>query len=134
MYFCFRTFFFCHIAYQFRFFVIFSWWSYFSPKLFRFSCIRLLVWFRVMFPYLLVEFSFVVLECPILSVVLPFVDIFLIFLLRQYFLVYFLKLYYYFSLCCLFLSLHVPASFLCLIILAFFRRFFLSAFESNFLS
>ena len=57
-----------------------SWWTYFTPKLFIFSCIQFLVCFRAISPNLLEEFSFVVLECPLLSFVL-FVYIFLIFLL-----------------------------------------------------
>ena len=47
---------------------MFSWLPYFTPELFSFSCIRLLVCFRVIFPNLLVEFSFIVLECSVLSV------------------------------------------------------------------
>ena len=57
------------------FFVMFSWLLYFTPKLFGFSCIRLSVCFRVISPNLLVEFPFVVLECPALYF-LPFLNIF----------------------------------------------------------
>ena len=51
-----------------RLFVIFSWLPYFSPKSFGFSCIRLLVCFRVYSPNLLKDFFFAVLESPDLSV------------------------------------------------------------------
>ena len=44
------------------------WLPYFSPKSFGFFCVRLLVCFRVISSHLLVEFSFVVLECTVLSV------------------------------------------------------------------
>ena len=44
------------------------WLPYFSPKSLDFFCIRLLVCFRVISSYLLIEFSFVVLECSVLSV------------------------------------------------------------------
>ena len=48
MYFCFWSFFksfslFCHVVYPFSFFVMFSWLPYFTPKLFSFSCIQLLL-------------------------------------------------------------------------------------------
>ena len=39
-------------AYLFGFFVMLSWFRYFSSKLFCFSCIRLLIWFRVISPNL----------------------------------------------------------------------------------
>ena len=42
------------------------WLPYFSPKSFGFFCICLLVYFRVISSQLLIEFSLVVLECPIL--------------------------------------------------------------------
>ena len=68
MYFCFQSFFesfllFRHVAYPFGFFVMFPWLPYFTQKLFSFSCIWLLAFFRVISPNLSVEFSFVVLEC-----------------------------------------------------------------------
>ena len=59
---------------------MFSCLPYFSAKLFGFSFIRLLVFFRVISSNLLVEFSFIVSECPV-CIDLPFVDISLIFLL-----------------------------------------------------
>ena len=71
---------------------MFSWLPYFSSKLFGFSCIRLLVCFRIISSDL-IEFHFVVLECPVLSILfytLPVLS------------VCFLKLNCYFSLCCLF--------------------------------
>ena len=63
------------------------------------------------------------------SLVLPFVDIFLIFLLSPvlYGSIVILS-YVVFS----FLFLHIPASFLCFIILASFRRFFLFALPLEF--
>ena len=40
---------------------------YFTPKLFSFTCIWSLVCFCTISPYVFVEFSFVVLACPVLS-------------------------------------------------------------------
>ena len=58
------------------------WLPYLSPKSFGFFGIRLLVCFHVTHSQLLMEFSFVVLECSVLSILfLPFVDISLISLL-----------------------------------------------------
>ena len=106
-----------------------SWLPYFCPKSFDFFCIRLLAYFHVISSLLLVELSFVVLEYPVFSVLFyPLSITLLSSFFHQYFLVYFPKLYFSFS--CVtfsFLSLHVPTSFLCFIILAYFRRFFLSA-------
>ena len=70
MYFCLRVFFqslqlFSHFLNLFGFSVMISTFTYFVPKLFCFPCIRLLVYLRVFSPYLLVEFSIVVLECPV---------------------------------------------------------------------
>ena len=116
------------------FFVILSWLPYFSPKSFGFSCIRLLVCFHVISPHLLVEFSFVVLECPVLSV-------FFTLSLYLFNLLSFSCTFWIISSSCIvmflcvaipFLSFHVPASFLCFIILACFRRFFNLHFQSNF--
>ena len=59
---------------------MFSWLPYFTPKSFSFSNIFLLVCFREISLNLLVEFSFV-LEGFVLSIILTFVDIFLVFLL-----------------------------------------------------
>ena len=50
------------------FFCYVFWLPYFVQNCFGFSCIQLLVWFCVISSHLLVEFSFVVLECPVLSV------------------------------------------------------------------
>ena len=47
---------------------MFLWFPYFNPKSLGFFCIRLLVCFRVTPSQLLIEFLFIVLECPILSV------------------------------------------------------------------
>ena len=70
---------------------------------------------------------FVVLACPILSVLFYPLSISLLSsFFRLYFLVYFLKLYCYFFLCCFsFLYQRIPASFFCFIILTRFRRFFI---------
>ena len=54
---------FIHLAFSLGFLV-----AIFSPKSFGFSCIRSLVCFRVISSQLLVECCFVVLKCPILSV------------------------------------------------------------------
>ena len=54
-------------AYPFGFFVMFSWLPYFTPEFFSFSCTRLFVCFHVISPNFLVEFSFIVLECSVLS-------------------------------------------------------------------
>ena len=124
---------FTYIAYLFGLFVMFSWLSNFTLKLFSLICIRFLVCFYVISPYLLVEFPFVVLECPVLSVLFyPFSISFQSSLFRHFFLFYFLKLYCFFFLCCLFLlSLRVPAFFLCFLIFACFCRF-LSSFPVRF--
>ena len=73
---------------------MFSWLLYFSPKLFGYFCILLLVYFRVLSPDLLVEFSLFILEYPLLSVLFYPFSISSFF--GQYFLVYFLKFYCYF--------------------------------------
>ena len=67
---------------------------YFTPKLFCFLCFWLLVYPRAFSTYLLVEFSFVILKCPVLFVLfgpvsLTFVSPFC----RQYFFIYLFKLY-----------------------------------------
>ena len=62
-------------------FIMFSWLPYFTQKLFSFSCIWLLVCFHVISPNLLVEFSCCFGMFCFVCIVLPFVDIFLIFLL-----------------------------------------------------
>ena len=49
---------FFQIAYPFGFFVMIPLFLYFSPKLFRISCIRLLDCFRTFFPYLLIFYYF----------------------------------------------------------------------------
>ena len=116
---------FCYVAYQFSFLVVFSWLPYFTPKLFSFLCTLFLVCLRAISPYLFVEFSFVVLECPVFSV-------FFFYLFSIYFwspplheltglfprsaLLFVLILLFFF------LSQHVPPFFFCFIILCF-RRF-----------
>ena len=71
--------------------------------LYGFYCIRLLVYFCIMSPNKWVEFFFVVLECPVLSIVLPFVDISLIFLLSLVLFDLFLQVY-----CLIYLLLLFP--------------------------
>ena len=69
----------------------------FSPKSFGLFYIRLLVCFGVTPSQILIEFSFVVLECPVLSVLFyPLSISFNHPFFGQYFPVYFLKLYCYF--------------------------------------
>ena len=86
-------------------FLLYFWLPYFCPKLLGFSWIRLLVCFSVISSQLLIEFSFIVLECLVLSVLFYPLSISLSSsFFRQYFLVYFLKLYCKFFLCCLFFS------------------------------
>ena len=106
---------------------MFSWLPYFSPKLLGFSCIRLLVCFRVISPNLLIEFPFVVLECSVFQYCFN--------LCRYLFnLPSFASIFWFISSCCFvifscvafsFMSLHDLTFFLCLIILAYFRRFFI---------
>ena len=107
---------------------MFFWLPYLSPKSFGFSCIRLLVCFRVISPHqLLVEFSFVALECPcFVCIVLLFVDISLICLLSPILFGLFpqIVLLFFSRVAFSFLFLHIQASFFCFIILACFRRFF----------
>ena len=113
---------------------MFSWLPYFSLKLFGFSCIRLLIFFSVISSHLLVEFSFVVLECPVLFVLSYPLSISLkSSFFRHYFHVYFLKLYCYFFLCCLILFFSICSSVFPLFY--HFGRFsdiFYLSFQSNF--
>ena len=51
--------------------------------MFCFLFVSLLVCVRAFFPYLLVELSFVVLECPVWSVLFDPIDIFLVFYLSS---------------------------------------------------
>ena len=108
---------------------------YFSPKSFDFLCIRLLVCFRVISSQLLVEFSFVALEFPVLSVFFYPLSISLIFLSSTVFSGLFLLvvLFVCFFLCFLFLFVPTYSSvFPFFIILTCFRWFFLSAFPVKF--
>ena len=109
------------------------WLPYFSPKSFDFFSIRLLVCFCVMPSQLLIEFSFVVSECPVLSVLFS--------LCRYLFnLPSFAKTFWFISSSCIaisrvafsFLFPRIPASFFCFIILSCFRWFFYLRFQSNF--
>ena len=78
-------------------FVMISSFSYFAPKLFYFLVIRLLISPCALFPNLLVEFSFVVLECPVMSVSCH--DILLVFLLSPNLPIYFLEMHCLFYFC-----------------------------------
>ena len=104
------------------------WLPYFSPKSFGFFCIRLMVCVRVISTQLLIECSFVVLECPVLSVFfLPFVDISLIFHLSS-------VLLWFISSSCIVIFSRVAFSFLFLYIrygfpLFYHFRLFSSAFS-----
>ena len=116
------------MAWRFPIWYLFS--VVFSPKSFGFFCIRLLVCFRVFF-HLLVEFSLVFFfffffwnVLFFVCIVLPFLDIFLIFRLSPVLSGSFPKVVLLFFLYYL-LSLHVPVSFLSFIILACFCRFFI---------
>ena len=101
------------------------WLPYFSPESLGFFCIRLLECFIVIFQ-LLIEFSFIVLECPILSVLFYPLSISLqSSFFCQYFLVYFLKLNCKFFLCCLFFPVLIYSSdFLLFFSFSCFRMFF----------
>ena len=112
VYFCLRAFFqslqlFPHDVYPFSLSIIISTFPYFAPKWFCFPRIRLRVYLRAFSPYLQVEFSFVVLECPALSVLFDLIPIsFQSSFFRQYLLIYLFKLYRLFSSCCF--ALFVP--------------------------
>ena len=123
---------FCHITDPFGFFTS-SLLSNFYPKSFGFSCIRFLLCFRVISH--LLEFSFVVLEFPRLSVLFYSVSIsFSSFFFRQYFLIYFFKLYCYFPLRCLFLFISSCSSVFSLFYhFSLFSYIFYLRFQSNFL-
>ena len=65
--------FFFHLIYPFGLPFVFFLFSYFTPKLFCFLCIWFLVCSRA---FLLVVFSFVILECPVLFELLDPVSVF----------------------------------------------------------
>ena len=136
---CISTFELCSIPSNFflyclsiQFFLYVFWLICFSPKSFGFSCIRLLACFYVISSQLLVEFSFVVLECHACMYC---------FTLCRYFfnLSSFTRTFWFLSLSCIviitcdafsFFSLRVPATFLCFFHFSLFRSFFLH-FQSN---
>ena len=98
------------IVYPFCLFVMFFSLPYFSPKPFGFFGIRLLVCFRVTPTQLLIEFSFVVLESPVLSVLFyPFRHLFNLPSFASTFWFISSSCTVFFSSCCLFSS--VPAYF-----------------------
>ncbi len=74
---------------------VLSLFPHFTPKLFCFLCIRLLVCTRSFPTNLLVEFSFVILECPDLFLLLDLVSVsFKSLFFRQYLLIYSFKLHH----------------------------------------
>ena len=85
-------------------FLLCLWMPYFSPKSFGFSCIRLLVCFRVNFSQLLIEFSFFVLECAVLFVLFYSLSICLFIPFSPVLTILFPQVVLqFFFLCCLFL-------------------------------
>ena len=105
-------------------FLLFSWLPYFTPKLFSFSCIWLLVCFCVISPNLEVEFSFVVLECSTLYCFTLCLYLFNVPSFASTF--WFISsncIVIFFCLAFFFLSQLVSAFFLCFIIFAYFRSF-----------
>ena len=88
--------------------------------------------FRVIPSHLLVEFPFIILECPVLSGLLyPFISLIFHILPIHSGLFPQVVLLFFSCVAFSFLALHVPAAFLCFISLACFRRF-LSAFSVEF--
>ena len=75
-----------YFIYPFSLSVMFPLFLYFTPKLFCFFCNRLLVCLRAFSSELLIKFSFIYLECPILIVKSRF--------FHQYLLIYFFKLHH----------------------------------------
>ena len=114
---------------------MFFWLSYFRPKSFGFICIQLLVCFRVI-SQLLVEFFFVVLECPVFFFLYCFTLCRYLFNLPSFASTFWLisssSIVIFSCVAFSFLFLHIPSSYLCFIILACFRRFFYLRFQSNF--
>ena len=95
-----------HIINPFSLYVMLFRLPYFRPKSFGFTGVWLLVWFCVMTSQLLIKFSFVVLECPVLFVLFyPLWISLQSSFFRKNLLVYLLKLYCYFFSCLLFHSL-----------------------------
>ena len=118
---------FCHIVYPFGFFYVFL-VAIFYSKTFRFLLHSVVGMFSCHLPALLGRISFCCFGMShFFCIVLPFVDISLIFLLSPVLSVFFFPQVVLFSLCCLFLffSLLVQASFLCFKILVCFCRFFI---------
>ena len=98
----------------------------FSSKIIVFSGVWLLVCFCVLPSQLLIHFSFVVLECPVLSVLFYPLSVFLLSsFFRQKLLVYFHKLYCYFFSCCLFHSLLTYSRIFLFYHFGLFRGFFI---------
>ena len=100
------------------------WLPYFRPKSFGFLDVQLLVCFCIMPSQLLIEFSFVVLECLTLSVLFyPLLISLSSSFFRQNFLVYFFKLKLSFFSCYLFHSVPTKSMIFLFYYLACFRRF-----------
>ena len=123
--------FFFHVIYQFGFSVMFFLFSYSTSKLFCYLLKWVLVCPRALSTYLLIEFSFVILEYLVLFGVLDLVSESFKSPFRQYPLIYLFKLY---CLTCplLFFSFLVSSSqlmlvyFLLLSIFSYCRRFFIN--------
>ena len=82
--------------------IMFFLFPYFTPKLFCFLCIPLVVCPCRYFTNFLVEFSFIILECSVLFIFIELVPVSFEFpFFRQYLLIYFFQLY---SQTCLLLS------------------------------
>ena len=64
-----------HVNYTFGLFVMFVLFPYFTPKLFCFLCIYLLFFLCAFSVKSLVEFSFIILECSVLFVLLNSVTV-----------------------------------------------------------
>ena len=116
-------------------FLFVFWLPYFSRKLFGFCSIQLFVCFSVISFQLLIDFSFIVLEWPLLSVLFDPLCISLIFLLSPVLSGLFPQVpeLFFSSVAFSFPFLHIPTSFLCFIILACFHRFCIcvSSWNSN---
>ena len=114
-------------------FLLYFPFPYFTPRLFCFFCIRLLICPRAFSSWSLVDFSLVILEWPVLIVLLDPVSVsFKSPFFRQYLLIYIFKLH--FKICqqiCICFFLILPIFSPCLVPLLFSSCLYLS-FEANF--
>ena len=111
---------------------MFFWLPYFSPKSLGFFFIPLLVCFRVISSQLLIEFSFIVLECPVLSVLFYHLSISLPSFARTFCFISSSCIVNFSCFLFSFLFLITPSYFLCFIILACFCRFVIYFSSHNF--